>query len=289
MRSRSFMFWALAIAIVFTTGSVFAGSIERGVESFTNGKSFLAEGRFKDALKAFALAAKHDPENQEYREKYTILRQVLKMRSSLDKETNQDKWLVTAQGLRRFYNTEKLYTEALSLDKKAHEKLNTPESAIQLAHSYLATDNSAEAITLLNTIGDKMPLEGSILLGIANARQGKVAEAQAIADKCKLDDKAGPDLAYNLACLFSLLGNDVAALQSLTRSFETTPPSKLDMLKDRAKCDVDLAKVTDKDGFEKSLTTKSKIKESSCSGGSSCGSCPSRTKCGSSTKSKSSK
>ncbi len=289
MRSRLFMFWALAIATLITTGPAFAGSIERGVESFTKGKAFLADGQFKEALKEFALAAKHDPENQEYRENYTILRQVLKMRSSLDKETNQEKWLVTAQGLRRFYNTEKLYTEALSLDKKVHEKLNTPESAVQLAHSYLATQNSAEAITLLNTISDKMPLEGNILLGIANARQGKVAEAKAIADKCKLDDKADPGMAYNLACLFSLLGDDAAALQALTKSFENTPPSKLDVLKDQAKEDTDLARISDKDGFNKTLATKSKIKESSCSGGSNCGSCPSRTKCGSSSKSKSSK
>ena len=125
----------LSAALILSAHITMAGSTERATAAFAEGKELMQQGQFDAALKAYAQAAKNDPENQSYRQEYHLLRQIIKMRKRLEKESNIDKWVSTASGLRQFYNTEGLYNEALAIDKMGHEKLHTTESALQLAHS----------------------------------------------------------------------------------------------------------------------------------------------------------
>ncbi len=273
--------WALALSFTAFSCTAYADTSGKGTTSFTQGKTLLTEGKFTEALQAFSLAAKENPDNQEYRQYAIILRQVIKMREKLEAETDQDKWLATAQGLHRFYGSQELYAESLILDKKIHEKLNTPQSAVQLAHTYMAMDKIVEAESLLSSIQKDAPIGAQILLGITKARLNKTDEAIAIAEKCKLDEKASSVAAYNLARLQALTGNKEAALKSLTLSFKNTRPSMLDDSRKMARKDKDLASIAGSEEFEKVLKTESVIKESGCSGGTSCGKCPNRTKCGS--------
>ena len=281
MKSRSIALWALALSFAAFSCVTYADTSEQDASAFALGKSLLTDGKFGEALQAFSQAAKENPDNQKYRQYAIVLRQVIKMRAQLEKETDQDKWLSTARGLHRFYNSQELYSESLILDKKTHEMLNTTESAVQLAHTYLALDKTVEAESLLTSIEKDAPVGAQVLLGIIKARLNKTNEAVAIAQKCKLDGKTDSSVAYNLACLQALTGNKEAALKSLTHSFKNTRPSMLDKSKEMAQKDKDLTSITGTKEFAKVLKTESVIKESGCSGGTSCGKCPNRTKCGS--------
>lgn len=261
-----------------------AGSTEQAAQLSSQGKTLLANGDVEGALKAYAGAARADSENQEYRQQYAMVRQVVKMRKRIGKERNPEKWETTARALRAFYYEHRVFGEALPLDEQVHAKLNTAESAALLAGTQLLLGMNAEAAELLGGLDAKQAMpQVSALLGIALARQGEIDDAKAAAQKCVLPDNAGPGLCFDLARLRALLGEAGEALGLLTRCFESTPPSRLEGRKTQAKECPDFTTLVAGADFAKVLETKSKVKESACSGGTSCGKCPSRSKCSKST------
>jgi hypothetical protein len=78
------------------------------------------------------------------------------------------------------------------------------------------------------------------------------------------------------------VGNDNQALDLLTRCFEATPPSRLEVLKSHARKTPEFVSLASTPQFAEVLKTESKIAESKCSGGSSCAGCPMRGQCASS-------
>jgi thioredoxin-like negative regulator of GroEL len=257
-----------------------AGSPEVAAESFTRGKALLAQGEFEGALKAFAEAAKADRDNTSYRDQYALLRQVTKMRSRIAKEQNAEKWQETAKALRSYYYQNEIYAEALSLDRTLHSKVGNGESAARLAETLLALNMNAEADELLGGLDSKLVTpQARAFHGIALARMGKLDESRSVAEGSSIPDKASPQLLYSLARMRALLGDTSDALSLLTRCFESTPPSQLDTRKTKAKECTDLKALAATPDFGQVLKTQSKVKESSCSGGTSCGKCPSRTAC----------
>ncbi len=272
---------ALVSVLVLAGGTLcWAGPAEDAAAVFSKGAALLAKADFDGALKAFTAAAKTDPSNMDYRNQYSILKRVITMREGLAKEKNPEKWKASALALRSYYHSNKIYNEALALDSDMHARLNSAESAGMLAQTQLAMGKPDAAEKTLSALDDKSATpETQILKGIALARQGKTEQARTIADKLALPDDAGPGLLYNAACLKSLAGDLKGAQSLLTKSFESTPPSRLDGMKTAAREDKDLAATVASAGFADVVKTASKVKESKCSGGSSCGSCPSKGKC----------
>jgi tetratricopeptide (TPR) repeat protein len=257
-----------------------AGSADRAAQLSSEGSTLLAKADFDGALKAYAQAAKADPENEGYRQQYALVRRISKMRKGIDKERNPEKWETNARALRSFYYENEIYAEALALDRQFHARLNTAESAGMLAETELALGMNGEAAELLSGLDEQQASPHTrTLLGIALARQGKLDEARALAPECVPPDGAGPAPYFDLARLRALLGESSPALETLARSFELTLPSRLEALKTKAKTCPDFAALATGPDFAKALETPSKIKESDCSGGSSCGKCPHRAKC----------
>ena len=275
------LLWAV-VCLVALAGSVLAGSVEQAAQLSAEARALLAKGEFSGALKTYATAAKTDPDNQDYRQQYAILRRVLKMRKSIDKEQNPKKWSEAAQALRSFYYEHELYGEALSLDRARHEREKSAESAALLAETQLEMGLNAETTELLSGLAeDQATLQTQVLRAIALARENQASQAHTIAGGCQLPEKAGPGMVYDLARLRALVGDKVGALALLTRCFESTPPSRLVAFKEYAKRSPDLSTLVASAEFAQVLETKSKVAESSCSSGTSCGKCPSRTSCGS--------
>lgn len=263
-------------------GMAFAGPAEDAAAAKKQGDELLAKADFNGALKAYATAAKADSSNAEYRNEYSILRRVIAMREAIGVEKNADKWMTSARGLRSYYHGRKLYDEALTLDKQIHEKLNSADSAVMLADSYLALDKAPEAEQVLAGVPqDKATPELVIMHAIAQARQNKMDAAKATAEKVKLPADADPSMLYNYACLQARIGDKAGASATLTRCFEQVPPSRLEATKSHAKQDRDLASIAGTTEFAAALKTQSKVKESGCSGGSSCGSCANKAGCSS--------
>ena len=253
---------------------------ESAAKVFANGKALLAEGDFNGALGAFATAARADQSNREYVTQYTMVRRIIQLRKQLKTETDPKRRQYTADALRSFYVREKIYPEALALDRKVYAKRKDAPSAVRLAETLLAMNQNAEAAEALSQIdpGKATPATRT-LLGVALAREGKIDRAKVIARSISLPKDAGPGRAYSAARLYAATGDTDKALRSLTRCFESIPPSLLDGFKAHAKLCPDFADLASTDAFAKVLQTKSKVAESKCSGGSKCAGCPMRAKC----------
>ncbi len=263
-----------------SSGLVWAGPAEDGARVFSEGKTVLAQGDFPKALECFATAVKSDRKNAEYRAAYSLLRQVTEMRRRLENNPNAKKWKSIARGLRTYYHENKVHTEALALDRRIHARLNNAASAAMLAETELTLGMNVEAAELLAKFNDQKGTPRTrLLLGIALARQGQADQARSVAGALTLPKDAGPGLFLESARFHALLSQPQEAMQMLARSFELTPPSRLEGAKDYARQCEDLESLRKQSAFAEVFKTKSKVPESKCSQGSSCGKCPHRSSC----------
>lgn len=274
---------SIGVALVFSAAfSAPAEADGDGAARFAEGKALLVKGEFEGALRAYAAAAEADPKNEQYRQEHALLRRVIKMRQEVPEEKRGEKLEATSLALRAYYYDNALFRQALELDKHVHGRLKTVDSVARLAETQLQLDMNAEAAALIGGIKEaEVTPQTRILLGIALARQGKVDDAKAMAQKSPKADDLGPGLLFDLARLHALVGNRDKATGLLIRCFESTPPSRLEAFKGYAKECKDLGVLAASAAeFDAVMKTKSKVKESACSTGASCGKCPSRSSCG---------
>ena len=252
-------------------------------EHYGKGDGLLAKGELFEALKAYADAIRSDRSNQQYVQQFLLVRQAYTLQDALGKETNSERWLQYAQALRSFYVEQSVYSQALVWDKQIHKREGSAGSAVQLAEMQLALDrNSDAAQTLAAMESEKATTATRALLSVALARQGETDRAQEIAKSIKVPADSGPGTLYCVARANVAVGNHDQAFALLTRCFEATPPSRLDVLKSHAKKAPEFLPLASTPRFVEVLTTESKIAESKCSGGSSCAGCPMRGQCASS-------
>ena len=268
------------LALCCSTAS--AAPAKRADEMYARAGALLAEADFSGALELYGAAAKAAPDNNDYRMQYALVRRVIQVRASLEKQTDPARWDRVALALRSFYTDNRVHTEALKIDRQRHERQGTVDTALMLAYTHLELDQNEAAAELLGGLADPTP-RISAVRGIALARLGKTGAARSlVADCCAAEEKqADPALCFDLACLHALLGDTAEAGDLLACSFQNTPPSRLDAFKTYARQRADLAGLVSSAESEEVFKTASTVKESSCSGGTSCGACPSRTTCGS--------
>lgn len=277
---RSLIVCLLAGWIVVGAGPAFGGPVEDAARTYAEGETLLAKGDFAGAAEAFKTAARTDADTQEYRQQYAMLRRIVRMREQIETESDLANWLGMAKALRTYYHAHKVYSEALPLDRKIHERRPDANSAAMLAETQLALDMYSETAETLSSLSKKDTTPHTrVLHGLALARQGRIDEAKTMAGKAKVKKDAGPRVLYQLACLRALIDDSKGALHALTRSFEVTPPSRLEIARADAKACKDFAALADTTGFAEALQTQSTIKESTCSGGPTCGDCPKRASC----------
>ncbi len=246
---------------------------------FAEGNALVAKGDLAGALKAYTAAAKAAPDNQEYAQKASLLRRVIEIRKKLD-QLNGEAWIAAAQALHGFYHENQLFEAALPLDRKLHEKVGSGDSAAALARTELALKSNAEAAELLRGLSkDQANLETQVLLGLALARLGDLAGARTATVQITMPENTAGQLWFDLASVQAMTGEAEKAVTALTRGFEATPPSQLDAARQRVKASPDFASLKDQPAFAKACTTESKVSESKCSSGATCGKCPSRDKC----------
>jgi hypothetical protein len=282
MRLKQTVGYVVFVGVISVGASAWAEPKDEAAKLFADGKALLVKADFAEALRAFTAAAKADPKNEEYKEESAVLRRIIKIREQLGKEKNGEKWEAAAKSLRAFYYDNDIYSEALTLDRQVHDRLKTAESAAMLAETQLELGKNADAASLLSGLDeDKLTSQARVLLGIAWAREKELDKAQKAAAKLPKADEAGPGMLFDMARLASLTGDQSRAAQLLAQCFEATPPSRLASFKAYAKECKDLGDLVKTGAFAKAMETESKVKESGCSGGTSCGKCPLRGGCAS--------
>lgn len=274
----SYQLSGLIVGVVLIGPAMLCGEPSGG--EFEKGNALLAKGDFEGAMQALAAAARSERSNQEYLQRFMMVRQVVMLREMLDDEKEPPRWHNMAQALRTFYLSEGVYSEALSLDKKIHAELQTATSAAQLAETQLAMDKADDAAEVLAALGpEKATPATQALHGIALARQGRIDQAKKISDQIAGFDGDDPGTLYSLARMQAAVGKQKEAAGLLVRAFEATRPSQLGGLKTHAKQSPEFAVMATTDTFSLALKTESKIAESKCSSGSSCAGCPMRGGC----------
>lgn len=272
------------VAIMLLLGVGVAYAADGAAQAYAEGQKLLTQGDFAGAIEAFGTAAKNDRSNAQYRAAYMVLRKVIRMRESLASETNAGKRQAIATALRAFYYDNSVFAEALPLDREAYEKAKTPETALNLADSLLATGNDGEAAKILAAHPD--PSNGAWLTAqaLAAARQGQAKQANEFLSKAAAaqGEAAEPWPMFQAAQARMLLKDNAGAMAELKSAFEMTAPSRQPVLRNIVSHADEFASVTKDPAFVAVLDTPSKIEQSSCSGGSSCGSCQLKGSCSSS-------
>jgi thioredoxin-like negative regulator of GroEL len=270
-----------SLALILLTAPAFAAKeAPDAAKLFAEGERLLANADFEGALKAFAAASRASPKNKRYQGRAMIVKRVIRARKYVETAEIDAKWEKVAISLHAFYARERLLDEALALDRKIHEKRPSATSAALLAETLLDAGKNEEARKLLAGLPkEHKDLKNRVYEGIALARLEKTDEAKKVAAGLKIADDTRPGILFDVARLRVLLGDEKGALGMLAKCLEKTPTASQAAVRDRAKACADFASIAKKPEFTVALATKSKVKVSECSGGSDCGSCPSRGGC----------
>jgi hypothetical protein len=269
----------LLIGLLMAFPAISRGQLapDAGAKSFAEGTELLKKADFDGALKAYAEAARTDGDNAQFRQEYMLLRKIIKTRDAITKEANPDKWWQLAVTLRNYYYKYELYKEILPLARQMNEKKKSVESAVVLADAYLTLGQNAEAEKAVSGLDAKdLTPSARLVQGIALARQNKLEAAKAILGQVTMPEKPSPRFMLDLARLKVLCGDKDGGYAALTTAFESVPPGALDSFKAYAKKTPEFAAAADNEQLAKVFQTPSKVKESACSGGKDCGTCPSK-------------
>jgi hypothetical protein len=229
----------------------------------------------------FRAASLADPDTPAYAQDAVVLRRVIGLRKVAAQPESTPKWERAAVSLHVFYLRNGLHGEAEALDRRALATLQHADAEARLAETLLEAQRPAEVVALLTTEATwTRGAQHGAYHGIALARLGRYAEAVRVADGLKPAADADPLLLRDVARLEGLLGREQPCATLLVRAFQATPAADLPAFKREVQAHPDFARVKPGDVFTRALATKSAQAATGCSGGSDCGSCPSRGGCG---------
>jgi tetratricopeptide (TPR) repeat protein len=253
-------------------------------EDVAAARTCLQKADFDGAIKAYESAAQSAGKDSEYALEARLIHRVVGLRGRLEQTKDTETWLKLAQALRTFYVDRQVYSEALPIDRRIHELKPSQETTAELARTLLRLDRPQDAQQALETVAiAERTLPLTVLVAIAQARQGDLALARIAADE-PVQGELTPAQWLDRAQLLALVDHQDEALAALKQSLEATHPARITFVRTSLAACPDFKSV-DADALKQTLATESTIKVSSCSSGSSCGNCPSRSSCSGSSKS----
>lgn len=259
-----------------------AAAAESTGELASAGKKCLTDGDLDGAAKAYQAAARGEPENMEYRQQFSLVRQAQELQRRMETDADPERWQYAAWALHSLYVEQGAYPAALRVSQTLHGRERSAASAVMVAETALKMNKPAAAGEVLTGLDASLATPATqALLGVALGRQGKVAEAKKLAAGLELPADAGATTFFAAARLYAAAGEPAKANAALASACEATPPSRLEGFKEQARGAPEFAKLAATAEFTAALQTESKIPESRCSGGGSCAGCPNRGKCNS--------
>lgn len=248
-------------------------------ELATQAEIALQQGNFDSAVTLYQQASNKDQNNTEYRKASTIIKNVILFRKNLPTETNIQRWTSMSLSLRTFYLEHHINSETYAISKQIYTKHPNLVAASWLVESQILTQRYTEANEFLATI--KQP--NTILMamqGIVYVKIDQTDQALKIADQLLMISGVSPGFCYYAGMLEALLKRNSAAVAHLVHGCQATVPSRLAMYKDMIYKNTEFQELQKSPEFSEVINAKSVTLESSCSGGSNCGNCPNRNKCG---------
>ncbi len=232
---------------------------------YARGCELLRTGNIDDAYQTLYAAVRFDPNNAQYREQSSHARQMVYLRKQLAKAQSSAQWLSYAKELHGYYCRhcpQDARMQALTLALEIHSREGSAETAALLARTRLHFGLNSDAAEGLRMVTQqKVDTQLRLLMGIALAREGHTDQAEALLKNLKVTSQGGFQFYYDLARLQAGVGQNQAALKSLTKSFEQTPPSRLQYARQAALECADFARLKEHPNFAKVLATESKRPE----------------------------
>jgi hypothetical protein len=232
------------------------------------------------ALLEYASAAKANPQVVYYRQQYAILQRVAKMQSLLKTETNAEKWKSYAKAIRGYFYSKGYYSASLPIDMEAANKFNSGEYAANALETLLLTGKKDEAAKFSS---DKKPADKTVryqtLALVSEAYAGKTKETMENLQTVKIDPKVDYESYFDYARIYNAANDKEKTFSNLKAFLESTPPTEMPSAHEMITRSADFASLSGSEDFNKVLATESKVVQSGCTGGSSCGSCKLKDKC----------
>lgn len=238
---------------------------------------------YKAALMAYAKAARANPTETYYRSQFALLRSVGKMQAAMGTEPVAEKWQGYAEAVRNYLYGKGFYQAALTVDTAGYEKFNDVSHGSKKLETLLMLNKNDEAATLAQGLeATETSTRLATLKPVALARAGQVTQAVAAVEKLTINADKDPYALFDLARISQAAGKQDEAYSYLKLFLEHTVPSEMATSRNMINLCEDFSALHDQEAYVTVLATESKVEQSDCSGGSSCGSCSLKGKCSSS-------
>ena len=269
---RSFVLLALAI---FCTSPLLA---DEAKDAFDAGNALLKKGEVKAAMHKFVEAVNLDPGTTEYSTKLSWAGRTLRLEAMREKDKdNPENWAKRCRGLHMFYLALGMTKQAVENDRELCERVQDPGDYVRLAQALYIDKQFAEAVKVLESLGDDATPSSDAMLVLALDRDGKKKEAVELAKAIEVPESLSSATAYSLARVKALAGDAEKSTELLTALFEATAPVRLEKKKqDVVECE-DFDGIRDTAEYKTAMKVESKM--SGCSEGKSCATCPMRNQC----------
>jgi len=280
MKRNHFVIFVVLIA-AFVAISTKTCVADRATDAYDRAMEQLKEDKLTDALNSIVAAYRADRTNRKYTQEYMMLRQVIQIRGQIDATRDARRWAWMARVLHTYYLQKQMLQPAVDIATKMHERTPSTHSAATLADALLAVDQPGDAADMLASLDEDLHTASTrALQALSLASADQLDKAKRVATKqFAMPENPGATVLYRAARMYLALGETDRALETLTRCFESVAPSRLDALKKVVLTDSEFAQLADSPKLAEVMKVKSKISESACSGGSSCGGCPRRGSC----------
>ena len=238
---------------------------------------------YKAALMAYAKAARANPTEAYYRNQFALLRSVGKMQAAMAAEPVAEKWQGYAEAVRNYLYGKGFYEAALAVDSAAYEKFSDVSSGSKKLESLLMLSKNDEAAALASGLeATETSTRLATLKPVALARNGQVDQAVAAVEDLTIYADKDPYALFDLARISQAAGKQDEAYSYLKLFLEHTVPTEMATSRNMISLCDDFSSLHEQEAFAAVLATESKVAQSDCSGGSSCGSCSLKGKCSSS-------
>lgn len=251
-------------------------------------KGFIIEkGDYDSALKLYANAARKYTSEPYYKEQYSILRRVIKMKKAMNSEgaelteLQKKKWTSYYLAVRGYYFAQGYYSESLPLDKKACEVLNIDQSKINYLETLVILDKKELAQKFCSEITGPLNEKNTFktLSLLAMSINGNAPDAIQELIKIDVDPKDDPRSMVFSACIYQINNDHAKACKSITEALENTAPTVIPATRKLIENMKPLQEYLESKKLQAALNTESKVYQSGCTGGSSCNSCSLKDSC----------
>jgi hypothetical protein len=203
------------------------------------------------------------------------LAQIAVLQDTLNEETNVMQWFNCAKRLQKIYQDKGLFPESYEVCEQIFLRVGTVTNGLEVVNICLAFHETERALSFVESLELKFSEDHNAFVAIEIVKcnvflaMGEAESARELVRKIPADSVKTPELLLQLAKIQAATRQHASSVKSLTRCFESTPPSVLPMIKAEVWSSSEFKSISYSRQFKEAMTTSSKRSEICCPNGSS--------------------